>query len=90
MVWYSHFFQNFPQFVVIHSVKGFGVVNNDMYISIYICGIPSGSAIKRICLQYRRLAGDAGLIPGSGRSHGVENGKLLQDSCLGNPIDRGG
>ena len=27
MVWYSHRFQNFPQFVVIHTVKGFGVVN---------------------------------------------------------------
>ena len=27
MVWYSHLFQNFPQFVVIHSVKGFGIVN---------------------------------------------------------------
>ena len=27
MVWYSHLFQNFPQFVVIHTVKGFGVVH---------------------------------------------------------------
>ena len=27
MVWYSHLFQNFPQSVVIHTVKGFGVVN---------------------------------------------------------------
>ena len=27
MVWYSHFFQNFPQFLVIHTVKGFGIVN---------------------------------------------------------------
>ena len=27
MVWYSHFFKNFPQFVVIHTVKGFGKVN---------------------------------------------------------------
>ena len=27
MVWYSHLFQNFPPFVVIHTVKGFGVVN---------------------------------------------------------------
>ena len=27
MVWYSHLFQNFPHFVVIHTVKGFGVVN---------------------------------------------------------------
>ena len=27
MVWYSYFFQNFPQFVVIHTGKGFGIVN---------------------------------------------------------------
>ena len=27
MVWYPHLFQNFPQFVVIHTVKGFGLVN---------------------------------------------------------------
>ena len=27
MVWYSHLFKNFPQFVVIHIVKGFSVVN---------------------------------------------------------------
>ena len=27
MVWYSHFLKNFPQFVVIHTVKGFGIVN---------------------------------------------------------------
>ena len=27
LVWYSHFFQNFPQFVMIHTVEDFGVVN---------------------------------------------------------------
>ena len=27
MVWYSHLFKNFPKFVVIHTVKGFGIVN---------------------------------------------------------------
>ena len=27
MVWYFHLFKNFPQFVVIHTVKGFNVVN---------------------------------------------------------------
>ena len=27
MVWYSYLFKNFPQFVVIHTVKGFSVVN---------------------------------------------------------------
>ena len=26
MVWYSHLFQNFPQFLVIYTVKGFGIV----------------------------------------------------------------
>ena len=27
VIWYSHHFQNFPQFIVIHRVKGFGIVN---------------------------------------------------------------
>ena len=27
MVWYSHLFQNCPQLIVIHTVKGFGIVN---------------------------------------------------------------
>ena len=29
MVWYSHLFQKFPQFVVVHTVKGFGIVNKE-------------------------------------------------------------
>ena len=35
MVWYSHLFQNFPQFIVIHTVKGFGVVN-DAEIDVFL------------------------------------------------------
>ena len=27
VVWYAHLFQNFPQFIVIHTLKGFGIVN---------------------------------------------------------------
>ena len=27
MVWYSHLFKNFPQFVMIHTAKGFGIVS---------------------------------------------------------------
>ena len=27
MVWYSHLLKNFPKFIVIHTVKGFGIVN---------------------------------------------------------------
>ena len=38
MVWYSHLFQNFPQFIVIHTVKGFGIVNKaeiDVYLELF-------------------------------------------------------
>ena len=38
MVWYSYFFKNFPQFVVIHTIKGFGVVNKakvDTFLELY-------------------------------------------------------
>ena len=35
MVWYSHFFQNFPQFVVIHTVRGFGIGNKaDVFLEL--------------------------------------------------------
>ena len=27
VVWYAHLFRNFPQFVMIHTVKGFGIIN---------------------------------------------------------------
>ena len=36
--WYSHLFKNFPQFVVIHTVKGFGVVNKaevDIFLELF-------------------------------------------------------
>ena len=33
MVWYAHLFQNFPQFIVIHTVNGFGIVNKaEIYV----------------------------------------------------------
>ena len=38
MVWYSHFFQNFPQFIVIHTVEGFGIVNKaeiDVFLELF-------------------------------------------------------
>ena len=35
MVWYSHLFQNFPQFIVIHTVEGFGIVNK-AEISVFL------------------------------------------------------
>ena len=35
MVWYSHLFKNFPQFVVIHTIKGFGIVNK-MDVDVFL------------------------------------------------------
>ena len=37
VVWYSHLFQNFPQFIVMHTVKGFGIVNKaeiDLFLEL--------------------------------------------------------
>ena len=38
MVWYSHLLKNFPKFVVIHTVKGFGIVNKgevDVFLELF-------------------------------------------------------
>ena len=38
MVWYSHLLKNFPQFVVIYIVKGFGIVNKaevDIFLELF-------------------------------------------------------
>ena len=40
VVWYSHLFKNFPQFIVIHTVKGFCVVNEaevDVFFLEFSC-----------------------------------------------------
>ena len=44
MVWYSHFSHNFPQFIVIHTVKGFGIT----------WLIPKGNA--KPCSNYHTIA----------------------------------
>ena len=36
MIWYSHVFKNFSQFVVIHTVEGFGVVNVFLEFSCFL------------------------------------------------------
>ena len=38
VVWYSHLLKNFPQFVVIHTVKGFGIINKaevDVFLELF-------------------------------------------------------
>ena len=91
MVWYSYLFQNFPQFLVIHTVKGFGIVNKaeiDVFLELscfFNDPVDVGSPVSTVVKNLLANAGDAGSTPGSGRSPGEGNGNPLQYSCL----DRG-
>ena len=58
------------------------------YGSILQRGFLGGSGVKNP-LASAGDARDVGLIPESGRSSGEGHGYPLQDSCLGNPMDRG-
>ena len=69
MVWYSHFFKNFPQFVVIHTVKGFGVVNKaeiDVFLELSCFfddptkNIIDQAVCKGICLFLRVVEAGSG------------------------------
>ena len=52
-----------------------------------IVDFPDGSVVKNLPVNAGDIR-DLGLIPELGRSPGVGNGNLLQNSCLGNSIDR--
>ena len=76
MVWYSHLFQNFPQFIVIHTVKGFGIVKKaeiDVYLE-FSCFfhdpadvgnlISGSSAFSKTSLNIRKFTVHVLLKPG--------------------------
>ena len=76
MVWYSHHFQNFPQFIVIHTVKGFGIVNKaeiDVFLELSCFFddpldvgnlIPGSSAFSKTSLNIWKLTVHLLLKPG--------------------------
>ena len=98
MVWYSHLFQNFPQFVVIHTVKGFGKVNKaeiDAFLELSCFfddpadfgNLISGfSDFSKSSLNIWKFTAHILLKPGL---ENEGNGNPLQYSCLENPMDRG-
>ena len=53
-----------------------------------VVGFPGGASGKNPPANAGDIR-DAGLIPGSGRSHGGKHGNPLKYSCLENPMDRG-
>ena len=48
VVWYYHFIKNFPQFVVIYTVKGFGITNK--VVDVFI-GEGNGTPLQYSCLE---------------------------------------
>ena len=77
-------FKTTPDETVNQSSNSFMMEHWDITRQI-LGDFPDGSVGKETTCN----AGDAGLIPGSGRSAGEGNGNQLQYSCLGNPMDRG-
>ena len=76
VVWYSHLVQNFPQFIVIHTVKGFGIVNKaeiDVFLQLScffhdpadVANLISGSsAFPKTSLNIRKFTVHVLLRPG--------------------------
>ena len=76
MVWYSDLSQNFPQFIVIHTVKGFGIVNKaEIVVFLELCcffndpedvgNLTSGSsAFSKTSLNIKKLTVHIFLKPG--------------------------
>ena len=76
MVWYSHLLKNFPQFIVIHKVKGFGIINKaeiDVFLELScffddpadVGNLISGSsAFSKTSLNIRELILHVLLKPG--------------------------
>ena len=77
MVWYSHLLENFPQFIVIHTVKGFGIVKKaeiDVFLELScffvdtadVGNLISGSSVfSKTSLNVREFTVHILLKPGS-------------------------
>ena len=59
VVWFSHLFKNFPQFVLIHTIKGFGIVNKavDVFLELS-CFFKSKSIYKHMNKKSNRIGSD--------------------------------
>ena len=57
MIWYSHLSLNFPQFIVIHTVKGFGIVNKaeiDVFLELS-CFFDDSADVANLIEDYNNL-----------------------------------
>ena len=81
VVWYAHIFQNFPQFVVIHTVKGFGIVNKaeiNVFLELSCFSSDPGikwSEVAQSCLTLCNPVDCS--LPGSS-VHGILQARILE------------
>ena len=101
MVWYSHLLRNFPQFFVIHMVKGFGVINKAeveaFLVFSWFSNDPTNqtwakalsNSMKLWAMVYRATQDRRVMVESSDKtwSTGEGNGKPLHYSCLENPMN---
>ena len=84
MVWYSHLFQNFPQFIEIHAVKGFIIVNKaEIDVLELSCFFDDPADVGNL------ISGSSAFFLVPLPFLGEGNGTPLQYSCLENPMDGG-
>ena len=55
MVWYPHLFKSFPQFIMIHTVKGFGIVD-ETEIDIFLKFLYIHTVDSNVFMQKRKIA----------------------------------
>ena len=91
MVWYSHLLKNFPQFLVIHTVKGFGIVNKaeiDVFLELSsffddlvdVGNLISGSsAFSKTSLNIRKFT--VHILPKSGLENFEHYFTSVWDEC---------
>ena len=94
MVWYSHLFQNFSQFIVIHTVKGFGIVNKaeiDVFLELScffhdpmdVGNLISGSsAFSKTSLNIRKFTVHILLKPGLENFEDYFSSMLDECNCV--------
>ena len=97
VIWYSHLLQNFPQFIVIHTVKGFGIVNEaeiDVFLELFcffndptdVGNLISGSsAFSKTSLNIWKFMVHVLLKPGLGMCQEKKKANLKQL-----PLDKSG
>ena len=98
MVWYSHLFQNFPQFIVIHTVKGFGIINKSeigsfLELSCFFHDLVDVGNLKEMeipdhltCLLRNLYAGqEATVRTGHGTTDWFQIGKGVCQGCILSP-----